>query len=49
MNAAGFDVVSLSLSPLLHLLPLSLLLGLLLHPQLEVVVNGLPLIQDLCL
>ena len=46
MDIAGIDAISLPLSHLLHHLLLPLL-GLLLHPQLEVVVNGLPLIQDL--
>ena len=47
MDVAGFVVVDLPLSPLLHHLLLPLL-GLLLHPQLGVIVNKLPLIQDLC-
>ena len=47
MDVANFDVDSLPLSRLLHRLLLLPLHDLLFHPQLEVVVNGLPLILDL--
>ena len=48
MDIAGFDVVDLLPFPPLHLLLLLLLLlDLLLHPQLEVVANGLSLILGL--